>query len=308
MATELLHLLGGAERGKTRVRGFAPWQPRAETRVLLAMIGTVLEEYAAYLPLTIRQVFYRLVGAHAFPKTEQAYDRLCEAINRARRAGLIAMDAIRDDGGRWERPQVWDSAIDLLNHIRSYHLRLDRTAGQAARLVVWCEAAGMVPQLARGVAGDYGIPVFSSGGFDSTGEKHSFAEQCAAEERPTEVLHIGDHDPSGAHLFIALVEDISAFACAYGAGVEFSRLAVTPEQIERLHLPTAPPKPSDHRAFAGETCQVEAIPPDELARILREAIEARLDRETFAAILEAEAGERRKLAEMLDRVCRGERD
>ena len=72
-----LDLLGGATRVKTRVRGFAPWSPQAATLELLEQVRAVLDEYEDYLPLTIRQIFYRLVGAHNYDKTEQAYDRLC---------------------------------------------------------------------------------------------------------------------------------------------------------------------------------------------------------------------------------------
>jgi hypothetical protein len=59
------------------VRGFAPWSPQAATLELLEQVRAVLDEYENYLPLTIRQIFYRLVGAHNYDKTEQAYDRLC---------------------------------------------------------------------------------------------------------------------------------------------------------------------------------------------------------------------------------------
>ena len=57
------------------------------------------------LPLTVRQIFYRLVGAHGYDKTEQAYARLGEHLNRARRAGLIEFDAIRDDGITFAEPR-----------------------------------------------------------------------------------------------------------------------------------------------------------------------------------------------------------
>ena len=67
----------------------------------------------------------------------------------------------------------------------------------------------MVPQLGR-VAEPYGIPVMSSGGFDSTTDRHAFAAQLAEHDRPTEVLHIGDHDPSGTHMFLAFLEDVEA--------------------------------------------------------------------------------------------------
>jgi len=48
---------------------------------------------------TTRQIFYRLVGSLGYEKTEQANERLGEHLSRARRAGVIAWDAIRDDGG-----------------------------------------------------------------------------------------------------------------------------------------------------------------------------------------------------------------
>jgi len=32
----------------------------------------------------------------------------------------------------------------------------------------------------------------------------------AEHDRPTEVLHIGDHDPSGTHMFLAFLEDVEA--------------------------------------------------------------------------------------------------
>ena len=83
----------------------------------------------------------------------------------------------------------------------------------------------MVPQLARAVR-DYGIPVISSGGFESVTEKHELALDLSGYGEPVEVLHIGDHDPSGAHLFLALAEDVEAFGLRYGLEVTFTRLAV----------------------------------------------------------------------------------
>jgi hypothetical protein len=59
-----------------RVRGRAPWQPRAKSLALLEQVNAVLREYIEHLPLTIRQIFYRLVGAYAYDKTDRAYDRL----------------------------------------------------------------------------------------------------------------------------------------------------------------------------------------------------------------------------------------
>jgi hypothetical protein len=137
------------------------------------------------------------------------------------------------------------------------------------------------PQLAR-VADAYGVTVMSSSGFDSVTDKHRFAAELASDERPTEVLHIGDHDPSGAHLFIAFAEDVAAFAGELGGDVRFTRLAVTPEQIAAYRLPTAPAKPTDRRAFTGPTAQAEALASDDLAGILRAAIDERCGERSIA--------------------------
>jgi len=58
----------------TRVRGLAPWNPQRKTLALLDQVQAVLDEYQDHLPLTNRQVFYRLVGAFDYPKTESAYE------------------------------------------------------------------------------------------------------------------------------------------------------------------------------------------------------------------------------------------
>jgi hypothetical protein len=274
----------------TRVRGMAPWQPRRATQELLDLVRAVLAEYAEYLPLTIRQVFYRLVGAHGHDKTEKAYARLCEHLNRARRAGLIRFNAIRDDGITLAKPLAWDSPDELISSFIDHakQFRLDRQQGQPARLIFAVEAAGMLPQVQR-VADPYGISVHSSGGFDSLTAKHELAINLGQWPR-VEVLHIGDHDPSGVHLFTSMAEDVRTIAhdLDLNADIRFSRLAVTPAQITRLRLPTAPAKPTDRRAFNGETVQCEAIPPDVLAGIVRHAIGRRLDQRAYAAVLDAE--------------------
>jgi hypothetical protein len=286
-------------RKTTRPRGFAPWTPKGESLELVQQVKKVLTLFRAYLPVTIRQVFYRLVSTVGYPKDEKSYSRLCDILNRARRAGLIDWDDFRDDGFQRSRMSSFDSPADwaeaVLHSARSY--RLDRQQGQARRLVVWCEAAGMVPQLER-VAKEFSVPVLCSGGFDSVTAKHSVAVEWASMGDVT-VLHLGDHDPSGVHMFGSLDEDIRSFLDGLDAGgrVEFQRLAVTLDQVVELNLPTAPAKETDRRSFDGETVQCEAIPPDELARILERAILDRFDPRGLQGVLSLEEEQRTKLVD-----------
>jgi hypothetical protein len=175
-------------------------------------------------------------------------------------------------------------------------ITLDRQARQECRILLWCEAGGMVPQLER-IAHPFSVQVASSGGFDSLTSKHAIGEQLA--EEPTLVLHIGDHDPSGVHMFGSLGEDVQAFTDYYGGNVEFIRLAVTPAQVAEYDLPTAPAKVTDRRAFTGLTTQAEALDPRTLAELVQEAITSRIDMDVYRDVLRCEGMRRTELVEAL---------
>jgi hypothetical protein len=293
----------GVKRITTRVRGLALWQPQRKTRDLIDKVLLVLHEYREFLPLTIRQVFYRLVGAYGFDKTEHAYKRLGEHVNRARRAGAIPFPTIRDDGVVFKEPLAWDSPRELIATFlhNAETFRLDRQASQSRWLVVALEAAGMVPQIER-LTNPFGIPVASGGGFDSLTAKHDLAVKLGTRPTEVEVLHIGDYDPSGVHVFSSLMEDVQALVRDMGQNTEvtFTRLAVTPEQIDALHLPTAAPKGEDKRRFDDDrTVQAEALPPDVLAQIVRDAIDSRIDKAVLDAVLAREARIRERLGDRL---------
>lgn len=287
----------------SRPRGFIEeWNPRPETRALVSDVRNILEDNSDIAPLTLRQIFYMLVSGYEFDKTEKSYKRLCETMNKARRAQWISMDDIRDDGLRREDPESWKDENQIISTFKSYadRFRLQRQADQPEHLIVWCEAGGMLPQLAN-YCDEYGVPVMSSGGFDSVTTKHNFAQE-AAEHDTVRILHIGDHDPSGVHMYSSLDEDLSAFVDYYGGDIYVDRIAVTPDQVDELNLPTAPPKATDNRSFVGRTTQAEAIPPRRLRDIVKQEIISRMDMDIYQDTLETENEIRQSLSERLKQL------
>ena len=288
------------------MRGLAEWSPRAATREVLNEVSGVLDEYRSYLPMTARQIFYRLVGSAAYPKTEQAYTRLLEYLNRARRSGMIPWTAIRDDGfdtiggGGWSSPsQVIASAIRTAENYERDHQET-----QPHYTEIWVEAAGMMPQVAQMVR-DFDIPIYSSGGFNSTTSKYESAQRMSdrydREDRPTRVLHVGDYDPSGVAIIDSLADDILSFLgdLRYPATetvAHFTRLAVVPVQIEEYELPGAPAKATDNRAgFADLTVQAEALSPPQLEALVLEEVRAEWDEDAYDTLLVVESQERESL-------------
>lgn len=288
------------ENGRGRPKGYADWRPQAKTRLLLDQVYAVLDEYEDYLPLTVRQIFYRLVGSYGYEKTELAYSRLSEHLVRARRAELIPFDLIRDDGvvihsSRWHDgvEDFWD---DTGRRIKNY--RRDRQAGQTARVELWCEAGGMASQLAR-VANDYSVPVFSAGGFASLTAVRDIAERALDLDVPTILLHAGDYDPSGESIFASIALDAAAFVEAdrivNTLAIHPIRIALTGEQVADYQLETAPPKVSDSRSASWEgegTCQLEALAPDLLAAIVRGSIASVFDPDVLQRQVEREDEDR----------------
>lgn len=294
----------------SRPRGYANWKPTPETRALMADVQEVLDEYEKHLPLTVRQVFYRLVGQYGYDKTERAYARLCEHVVRARRSQLLRFEDIRDDGTVERVPQVFADEGAFWDGVRNdlKHYTRDRQAGQGVRIELWCEAAGMVPQLQR-VAFPFSVPVYSTGGFSSVTVTHEIAKRALAREVPTVFLHVGDYDPSGQSIFDAMSDDAWHFVLQQrywalkedysdeearaiigtqddhptGPWLLPERVALTAAQVEEHGLPTAPPKKTDTRSrtWVGETCQAEAMPPDLLASTIREAVRGHMDTERY---------------------------
>jgi hypothetical protein len=306
-----------------RPKGYAKWEPKPATYAVVEDVRSVLHEYRDHLPLTVRQIFYRLVGQYGYDKTEKAYNRLADYLVRARRAGMISFSAIRDDGTVSAGGGGWSSIEQFMRSVQrtAESYERDHLEDQPVRIELWCEAAGMVPQLER-VAYEYSVPVYSTGGFSSVTVTHEIAERALKYEVPTVFLHVGDFDPSGESIFEAMGVDAKSFLRSklYSRIEEedvlyfdkpvppghpdlvLRRVALTAEQVDEHDLPTAPAKASDTRSvnWYGDTCQAEALPPDLLARIVRDAITAELDLDVLDAVLDQEDEERTKLLKHLE--------
>jgi hypothetical protein len=292
------------------------WRPYKKTQVMLARVQDVLAEYEAHLPLTCRQIYYRMIGAFGYPKGEKFEDSLYTLLVNARRARIIPFESIRDDtiancGGAWhdDIEGVWRGVDATLKEVG-----FNRQAGQPQRLEVWCEAAGMVPQL-RKITHEYSIPVYSSGGFNSLTAIRQIVDDCIAHgerivdgyvegQDNTVVLHLGDFDPSGVSIFERVRDDVEAFLEDDAPGLYFEarRVALTREQIDEHDLSTDPVKTRDSRSKTWvrerrgcgpdrtHKCELEALPPDLVAKLLQEAIRDLVDSKAFR---EAKAQEER---------------
>jgi hypothetical protein len=265
------------------IHGYQKYNPKGYSRSVIMAAKKILAEYKAWeSPMTVRQVFYRLVAEYSYDKTENAYGSLIGYIARSRRAyqrrvidlleegrfdtfaeaareaihehTLIPFSWIRDERGKSHEVTSFETVDEFSETVDTWvdQIQKDRQADQPRVIELWCEAAGMVP-LMRSIAEPYGIRVSSGGGYDSVTAKHRLAtrvtKRAQNERTPTVVLHVGDFDPSGEGMFDTLEADVGEMVWQLSGRdfVSFNRIALTEEQVIDMKVETAPPKPMDSR-------------------------------------------------------------
>lgn len=266
---------------KGRPKGAAPWKPRADSLDLLDKVRDVLASYA--FPITARQVFYRLVGTHGYPKDEKAVNRVGYLLGRARRAGMIGWDEIADDSLSRYGPIVHPDGIrDFFAWAHDQakdHFFGDWTDGQTKVPIVWTESEGMAASLRAGLAGlHWPVEVVSTSGSDSVKPKYEMARDAIdlfdKTGQVTVIGHVGDLDEAGLSILDALDADLTQFCIDAGAAgaILVEWVALTPTQVIDFTLATAPGKKPTSRSAPGgtmaDTAQCEALDPNDLLNIV----------------------------------------
>ena len=145
------------------------------------------------------------------------------------------------------------------------------------------------------VTAENDVPLMSYRGFSSETFAYEAVQNYADETRPLVILHLGDFDRAGEDARKDLERKLRRFAAEVGIEVHFIHLGVTLEQIEAWRLPKREPKrntAADRRWPYAFAVEIDAIPPDDLRTLVREAIEQFLPREQFDILKVAEESER----------------
>ena len=245
-------------------------------------------------PMTIRQLFYRLVSLGTIAKTETEYKTtVIRLLGEMRRAGEVPFGWIADNT-RWMRKPPTHSSLGGFLRRSAETYRRAVWDNQDAYVEVWLEKDALAGVLID-VTAPWDVPLMVTRGYASLSYLHSAAEAIAAKGKPAYLYYFGDHDPSGLDITRAVEEGIREFAPA--ADIFFERIAVTPEQIQSLALPTRPTKTTDSRSkgFEGGSVEVDAIPPAELRQMVEDCITLHIDSDAYGRLIAVEDAERETL-------------
>lgn len=241
--------------------------------------------------VTLRQLFYRLVAALILPNTTAAYSTLSSRTAQARRDG--SFPSLIDRTRSIHRFHSFEGPGEARAWLERIYRR-NRTEGQEVSLYLGVEKAGIVEQL-QDWFGDLGIPILALGGYSSQSYVDEIIADVESQARPAVLIYAGDFDPSGEDIQRDFVERCACFAAVH-------RIALNADQIEEHDLPEQMGKATDSRAGRfvaqhGRLVQVEldALPPDLLHQLYRDAIDRYWDVGAFEAAIARERAEASQL-------------
>lgn len=266
---------------------------------MLDAILAVVEQRRKYWPLSVRQIHYALLNdpplihagkARLYANDKASYKGLCDLCTRARLAGSLPWASLTDE----TRPvELWDTHPTVAGYVESqmyYFLglyRRDLMQSQPYHVEIVCEK-NTVAEIVRRVAGDYTIPVTSGRGYCSVEPRRQMAERYLRSGKGGLVLLlVSDADPDGEEIAQSMARSLrDDFNITKTNAI---RAALTPMQAAELGLPPsmdAKKTSANYRKFfekyrTKNAYELEALPPEKLAEIVRDTIEGLIDRDAY---------------------------
>jgi hypothetical protein len=245
-------------------------------------------------PMTVRQVFYRMVANGAIDKTEAEYKTtITRLLGDLRLSGVIPFDWLADNT-RWMRKPHSHSSLEAALHYTAQTYRRSLWDNQNAYVEVWLEKDALAGVLYAETE-PWDVPLMVTRGYPSLSFVHTAALSLREVEKPAFIYYFGDWDPSGKDISRNLETRLRQFAP--NSDITFQRVAVNENQIAELALPTRPTKKTDSRSktFAGDSVELDAIPPSTLRRMVEGCITEHINARALEIQKLAEDEERRAL-------------
>jgi hypothetical protein len=273
---------------------------------ILDRAATTVESYDT--PVTLRQLFYRLVADQTLPNTRSYYQRLSAYTAERRRDGTFP-DLLNKES-RIERYTSYAGPVEATAWLRDTYRR-DRTEGQPWTIVLGVEKAGLSEQLDAWFTDPLGVPHVALGGYASQTLVDEVRRDVEGQGRPAVLIYAGDHDPTG--------EDIDRdFEARTGCFDKVVRIGLNADQLDVFDIPRNVLDPAVERKLANDPrasafashhgyldqYEVDAIDANDLRDLYRSAIQDFWDIDAFQSVLARERRERAYLAELAGSVAR----
>lgn len=230
-------------------------------------------------PVTVRQLFYAatVAGVPGIEKSESGYSKVQVQVLELRRAGRLRYSSISDSTRYMRKPRTYDGwQAALEDTARLYRKAL--WADSDKEVEIWLEKSALAGVLYP-VTAEYDVPLMPTGGYSSETFAYGAVNDLRGTDKTLVIYALYDFDRSGEDAALSLQEKVERFGYEFDVPVEFHQLGLTYDQVLLLNLPTRPAKrktTADQRWKYDFAAELDAIPPDTIRDMVREAIEDHL--------------------------------
>lgn len=250
-------------------------------------------------PMTVRQVFYRLVSIGMINKSETQYKgTVVRLLGIMRKTHMLPYRWISDNT-RWIRkPDTYSSLAAALEQTANFYRR-SLWNGVNAYVEIWLEKDSLSGVIYEETE-KFDVPLMVTRGYPSLSFLYTAGEELAKKRKPCYLYYFGDKDPSGINIPVKVEEAIREFAP--DIELHFERIAVTDKQIQEFNLLTRPTKLTDSRSkdFVGNSVELDAIPPLELRKLVKNTILKHISLDVLDSIKKTEELERATAQPIID--------
>jgi hypothetical protein len=282
---------------------------RSKNRALAQRAVEILE---AERPMTLRQLYYRLISAGVLANAQKEYKRLGNVMTVLRESRAVPRTWLVDHIRSTLKPSSWTGLADYAQTIRECY-RKDFWASLPHHIEVFVEKDAIAGTI-QPVTAEYDVSLRVCRGYASVSFAGEIADMWAAVKKPIFAYYLGDFDPSGFDIERDLREKLQRYSGRTGFededlvgddGFGWKRVAVRQADFGRHRLVRLPVKTKDMRAKGfitewGRDCaEVDALPPTELRRRVETAILSHIDTVRWERLRETERLEQQTIDEFI---------
>lgn len=253
--------------------------------------------------MTIRQVFYQLVGKGLIENTLLKYKKLGRVLAEARKRNLIPWEWIEDRTRRPRTVNTWNDIPDFIATVKNAYNK-DIWEPQAIYFESWLEKDAL-SGIFEEILLPYRVTLNVGRGYDGWDSIHEAVirfEDRKLKGKEIVILYFGDFDPSGEDMVKSLKKRMAFLGCK----PKIIKCALTLDDIQKHNLPSAMAKKKDTRSKKfieqyGNLCvEIDALPINVLIDRIQFEVERHLDMDMLKKTRHVENTERMKLKKLCE--------
>ena len=263
-----------------------------KSQVIIEGVKEVLSEIEG--AVSTRQMYYQLLSRGIIENSERGYNKVQRLLVNLRREGIVSNERICDRTRNKHQRASWNGLADILEQCKIQYRR-DYWSDQNIATYISVEKQALEGVFSE-VCDEYGVSLFVLRGYPSYSLLYDWSQEIIElnnEGKEVKIYYFGDFDATG----VQIDESVASNLLEFGAKFSFERVGILPSDIKKFDLMTLPVKRSDTRAkkfiekYGHECVELDALPPNELKKRIRESIEANIEIDKWNRMSEIEAEE-----------------